>query len=480
MLCSSLLGLAALGCAAAPAGVRAQEAAPPAWPGCGASAACGCADDGEPTSFRVDNRLSVPLLDFRLQLTEDRWLPIGDLAPGISGFTALVPRSQRFGVFEFRFPAQRASGDYSLGSYQTEPDGSVRIELDPAAPLHAAPGYAAAPATFRFAAPAALRARAAAPGEAERFPLIEVPEPRTGFSTGMWCGDWSIGGGVLLCWTPFMHYYAPVFGVGAGLAWGALVSTLPAWRLLQVFPVQASHVGLPGLGLIEFSTVPADEQTPSLRVARFLGIGLAASLEHAALGGFTWPWLGAAPDGSYAASCQDLAYDPVRGELRARCLDGRGLLQTSSLDLDSCQGSGVINDQGALACDHPRGSYEHSCGPLRYRDGRLQAACTMADGHGLRATELDYLRDCEPGSEVSNIEGALRCDIRRFPPGPYRRVCSRIRFDDGVLRADCGAGPDIRTTEVVLDYARTCREGSAVDYAPRYAARGQLVCEQPR
>ncbi len=448
---------------------------------CGAA----CADPRLPTLFQVHNHLRQPLYDFRLQLGEDDWLPVGELAPGAHVFTAEVPRDLPFGVFEFRFAHQRASGDYALGAYRISPDGTVRIELEPAPAAVQAFGASSASGTFRFTPPAtppaAWRAGFAPEGAEQSFPLIDVAPQRTGFTTGMWCADGSIGAGVLLCWTPFMHYYAPVLGIGFGFSWGALVSALPAWRVLQLFPIQATHLGLLTVGGIEFSTVPGDEQTPGLHVASFLGIGLSASLEHAALGGFTLPGRDAAPpDGSYAATCQDLVHDSAHALLSARCLDERGVLRPSSLDLDTCHGSGVMNDHGRLACEHPRGSYERSCAPLRYRDGLLQAACATVDGQGPRASELHHARDCEPESGVSNVDGALRCDAQRFPPGPYRRACSNLRFEAGVLRADCGAGPDTRTTGAVLDYARLCREDTEVGYAPRYAARGELFCRQPR
>ncbi len=491
---SGLLGFATCACGAVTGDALALQSLEP--PSSSKPLRDTCEGACAPTRFRVDNHLPGTLHDFRLQVAEDRWLRIGDLGPGSSVFTAEVPRDLPFGVFEFHFANPPASGDASIdtsvdasidasiGAYRIAADGEVRIDLEPAPGGLGAAGTGPGAATFGFdpagpMPPGPLQAGPQSPEPPQRFPLVTVAAQRAEFTTGMFCGDWSIGGGVLLCWTPFMHYYAPMVGVGAGLSWGAFLSVLPASRLLQLFPVKATHVGLL-LSVVDFSTVPAQPDTPSLHVGAFVGMGLDAAMGHAALGGFTRPGHDALPTGSYRASCGQPAYDPERATLRADCLDSRGRIQGSTLEVDACHGSGVMNDDGQLACEHPRGSYEQSCAPIRYQSGLLQAACTIADGQGTLAAELDYAGSCEPGSGVSNVDGALRCDALRLPPGPYRRACSNIHFDAGMLRADCGGGPDTRSTGLVLDYARSCRAGSGVGYAPRYAARGALFCEQAR
>lgn len=60
------------------------------------------------------------------------------------------------------------------------------------------------------------------------------------------------------------------------------------------------------------------------------------------------------PTGSYQQSCRNIMVD--RGTLKAECKDGIGVWQETSIGLRSCRGAADIsNDNGALKCDAPAG-----------------------------------------------------------------------------------------------------------------------------
>ncbi len=63
------------------------------------------------------------------------------------------------------------------------------------------------------------------------------------------------------------------------------------------------------------------------------------------------------PGGSYRDSCTDFSFDLATGWLAARCLDRRGKLQQSTVNvLRACaQDSPLSNRDGRLVCDHPAG-----------------------------------------------------------------------------------------------------------------------------
>ncbi|MDE1954403.1 MAG: CVNH domain-containing protein [Betaproteobacteria bacterium] len=433
-----------------------------------------------PTDFVVRNRLPVALHDFRVLGAGRDWIELGDLPPGDSYFRAEVPSGAWPGSFEFRQADQLASGAYTLGGYRRPAEGPVRIEVDAAVaetqgwPLDGGRGSV-------WLAAGGAEPWAPGPLDAgQRVPLTEVPAARAGYSRWMACTAVAVLPGFMECITSGGLFYGGMgFGLFAGAAYGYFWSDYPLDTLAGEFPLHASFTHVVLAQYASFFTM-ADEHHPSLTLGQFVGLGPGLGTAYTALGSLSVSPPDAPPAGSYTLSCSNIAFDGARGVVAADCANATGAMHHSELAVASCLGSDLRNDDGTLDCDHPPGSYLRSCQPLRYAGGLLQGACERPGGAGAVAARLDYASDCEPGSEVSNANGQLRCDSPRLPAGPYRGSCIGLRFADGVLEADCGSGIDARSRRLRLEYARACEPGSDVGFEPGYAGRGRLYCVRPR
>jgi hypothetical protein len=436
------------------------------------------------TGFEVRNALNTPLYGFRIREGDGQWKLIGDLAPGNSSFQAPIPRNLVVGTFEFQSPAQRATGDYTLGGFNAPRDGKVVIAIDPQ------PGIARCPAcnpdvgsTLMTLPVANAWAGLPAPwGEASRLSLLAVPAAdalRSGF---MFCLSVDIGLSTLFCAGDSLSFIGSGKGLGMGLSYGWFSQAVSRSMLVNAFPVRAVQLQYALYPTLLRFYAHSDDMPDDRDLGHFVGIGVGAQANLTTSGGFTsaesaWPGP-MLPPGSYQASCRSLDFDAGQHTLTGICQGPDGQAG-SQLDLATCRGADVKNEQGALSCDLPAGSYRDSCSVMRYRDGVLQASCPRANPQHSLDTSLDIAHDCDAGSTVSNVDGVLRCDRAWQPPGPYRDSCSAIRYAGGVLHADCG-GLDSRTLDARLDYARLCVPGSDVDFAPRYGGGGQLQCAEPR
>jgi hypothetical protein len=141
------------------------------------------------------------------------------------------------------------------------------------------------------------------------------------------------------------------------------------------------------------------------------------------------------PSGSWQRTCRT----PHLSEsvLTANCQRRDGAYHYSALDLQSCEGGAVGNDNGRLVCETggqaggntggdqgggntggdnaagnaggglPAGSWQQSCTNPQLNGSVLTASCQRQDG-GSRFSALD-IRTC-PGGRVGNFEGSLACE----------------------------------------------------------------------
>lgn len=438
------------------------------------------------TNFTVHNRLQATLYGFRIRTGFGRWALIGDLPPGDSQFTIDAPAGADPGTFEFRRERSAQPADYVIGAYVRDADHPVVIDLSaqPAAvdghPVHSEQGSFLLARGVPGATAATLLARD------QRLPLMVVSAELAGDSEFMICAGIGPGLSFIACRSGVLDFYSMGFGLNLGVAAGYFWSPLSPEDLSAQFPV-TFYTLQPVVGAyFKFLGKRTPESEDELqKIGQFVGVGptVGAALSW---GSFSWSgWLprGSAsprgPAGSYRGSCDDVTYDRDSREVSAQCRTSTGARVQSMLNITACYGGDVTNDEGTLRCEMPAGTYSGSCGPIRYRDGVLQALCTRGDGRTQVRSRLDFAGDCEPESSVSNVDGTLRCDRPWIPAGPYRGSCRNIRYADGLLQADCG-GVDTLAQGLRLAYVRACKPRSEVGFSPRYARPGQLYCVDPR
>ena len=148
---------------------------------------------------------------------------------------------------------------------------------------------------------------------------------------------------------------------------------------------------------------------------------------------------GGMPAGSWQRSCR--APQLSESVLTANCQRRDGAYHYSALDLSSCEGGPVGNDNGRLVCESaaqgggnappgnaapdntgqadggnanaggasalPPGSWQQSCTNAKMTGSLLTASCQRSDG-GSRFSAVD-VRTC-PGGRVRNFEGSLACE----------------------------------------------------------------------
>lgn len=130
----------------------------------------------------------------------------------------------------------------------------------------------------------------------------------------------------------------------------------------------------------------------------------------------------AVPGGSYRQSCRD-ARDVGRNGLEAECRDMNGRYQQTRLNLSTCDGGDIGNDNGQLVCTAasgrpgspgsggggrlPDGSWRQSCRGGEVSRGMLSAVCESAKGRG-RETSIS-LSAC-PNGRFGNDNGRLVCE----------------------------------------------------------------------
>lgn len=448
---------------------------------------------GVPTDFVVHNRLPTPLYGFRVLVGDQRWAELGDLPPGESRLHVELPEDPGPGTFEFRYPDQLASGDYTLGGFRRATDGPTILEIDSSAgmlrgePVQSGRGSVRlSAASLRGSRLAALaqdsdpRGLARTPADL-RLPLSEVPAGQARASRWMVCIHLAPVGAFVDCLTlGSVGYMGAGAGLGLGFAVGYFWSPYPFSDIAPKFPLHATVVHPFVTLFITFYNLDS-ERSPSRRVGQFIGMGPGVGVEYTAYGGMGPGDADDPPQGSYRASCTELEYDPGSSALSGLCASASGATRRTTLVTANCMLGEVRNDDGTLQCDRPGGTYPQTCDPIRYRDGVLQAGCLRADGATRTAARLEYASDCEPGSGVVNDNGDLRCETPRLPPGPYRASCRGLSFADGVLGAEaCGSGFDGVARHLRLDYARDCAQGSEVAFNVVLTVSGALVCVSPR
>lgn len=174
--------------------------------------------------------------------------------------------------------------------------------------------------------------------------------------------------------------------------------------------------------------------------------------ENANAGGGNW-WGNSPPQGSYRQSCRNERMEG-RDLLVAECRRQNGNFRNTRLDIDSCRGRDIANNNGHLECGGrgyggnygsyglPGGSWRQSCRDARIVRDEMIAECRARDGQW-RRTDID-LDECK-GREIVNENGKLNCSGRsqssnwdnRYPPGSWQQSCRNPRFQDGRFFADC-------------------------------------------
>ena len=157
------------------------------------------------------------------------------------------------------------------------------------------------------------------------------------------------------------------------------------------------------------------------------------------------------PQGSYQQSCVNLSMNG--STLSGSCTNSSGQRVYSSLDVNRCGGSGIVNVNGNLTCNGnngynnggngnrqyghhhrnrnnqnnnngnnnygnngyynngnglPPGSYQQSCSNLTMNGSTLSGSCTSASGQRVYSS-LNVSRCMSRGANVVNIDGRLRC-----------------------------------------------------------------------
>lgn len=163
------------------------------------------------------------------------------------------------------------------------------------------------------------------------------------------------------------------------------------------------------------------------------------------------------PSGGYLQSCRD---SRVQGStLVSSCKDrGETFHHTELRDFAQCLGD-IFNDNGTLGCSRgalpPAGSYARSC-EQTFVDGRnLRANCRNRGG-GLAATTLFDFRVCV--GDISNDNGALRCNHGSLPPpGSYTASCRSSFMDGQTLTSICRtvSGSEVPATLTNVDACRS-------------------------
>lgn len=162
------------------------------------------------------------------------------------------------------------------------------------------------------------------------------------------------------------------------------------------------------------------------------------------------------PPGSYLRSCTNVEVRQGRN-LVAACATRAGNYVPARLnDFPTCRGD-ISNQNGQLWCERrpapppppgpgpggfgPPGSYRQSCNRIEFNNGVLSAFCRTRQGD-MRPSMLNTLR-CQPGTDISNQNGALFCPPRQSlvpPPGSYLQSCRDVTLGGaGMLRAQCRA-----------------------------------------
>ena len=141
------------------------------------------------------------------------------------------------------------------------------------------------------------------------------------------------------------------------------------------------------------------------------------------------------PAGGYSTSCRDVAV--VGTSLRASCKNFNGdWADVSTLpNFAACSGD-IFNYDGTLRCAgnaRPVGTYVQSCRDYNFDNNKmLYARCQNFTG----AYVLSSLATSGCSSNISNIDGHLRCDVTK-PSGSYLRTCWDIRVTANTINATC-------------------------------------------
>ena len=117
------------------------------------------------------------------------------------------------------------------------------------------------------------------------------------------------------------------------------------------------------------------------------------------------------PAGTYTQSCSSCSRSGT--VLSCGCGNIAGSMVQSSLDTSFCEGSDIGNNNGYLACNGhggppslPGGSYAQSCDGCTLNGTTLACSCGNESG-GRVSSSLD-LASCG-GSDVNNNNGSLVC-----------------------------------------------------------------------
>jgi len=107
--------------------------------------------------------------------------------------------------------------------------------------------------------------------------------------------------------------------------------------------------------------------------------------------------------------------EPVEGEEQTN--DDEASEDSEDEEVDTV--AKPVDPNAAAAADEtPIGSYVDSCDTAEYKDGVLSTTCKNMGGQSVK-TSLEFKKECEPKTTVSNSNGILQCDSIKKKGGKY-------------------------------------------------------------
>jgi hypothetical protein len=186
------------------------------------------------------------------------------------------------------------------------------------------------------------------------------------------------------------------------------------------------------------------------------------------------------PDGSWQTSCR---YPRMTGNtFSAECSASNGQWRRSYIEMPSCPGGLVGNNNGNLFCEGgggryegnlPGGSWLRGCNSPHMSGATVHANCSTGSGSYQRSA-FD-MRNC-PTWALGNNNGNLFCEGSRnfqgdLPGGSWQNSCNAPRKHGSVFTASCNvAHGGQRTTSIDLHGcpSRVVGNNDGVLYCERY------------
>ncbi len=149
------------------------------------------------------------------------------------------------------------------------------------------------------------------------------------------------------------------------------------------------------------------------------------------------------PRGSYRMSCYGSRMNG--GTLQSTCMDTYNNRRNTTINVNSCRGRDIANDNGRLTCTNTAtgGSYQQTCDSAYVNGNTLHARCADSSGYP-RRTSIN-VNSCR-GRDIANNNGQLVCANGNgnggwngggVPPGSYQQTCTGAYMSGSTLTATC-------------------------------------------